>query len=554
MAELVFTLTYIFVASALTLLIANRFDQPAIPAYILAGILASPFISEGELIDFVQLGIAFLIFIFGVKFDPEKLKKVEYDSLTVNSLQIILVGVLSFSFAAVLGLNHLHSFYFSVAATLSSSLVGLELISKEKNLNVIHGRLAESTHLIQDMIGIAAFVVISSAGLGFTDITIRFGYAAALIMSALFIRRYIFDFIARQAKGSSELLMLTSISSLTIFIAVSEYLGLSMIIGAFAAGIAVAKFPHNLEIIDTMGSLKDFFSAIFFVTLGALISVPSGFTLMITLSILIFTLLIKPALFTLSLIHQGYDSRTAFLTATGIDQVSEFALIIAIQAQILNIIIEPVFQAIILATTISMVTSTYTSVYKHRIFETLDRYSIIESEKQLMPEAEMDKQMKDHMIILGFDTEGEIISDTLEKEGIDHIIIENDPEKVAELREKDKNYVYGNALNTETWKLAGKEDAKLIVSTAPFNEVSRSILTLETDAEKILRAGNLEEAERMIENGALYVIVPQILTAGKLEEHILRIQQDDEYVNELRRKNLLEIRKEVEDYEPEERS
>lgn len=548
MAELVFAFTYIFVASAITLLIANRLNQPMIPAYILAGLFVGFIIPEQDLLDFVQLGVAFLIFMFGLKFDPEKLRKVEYDSLVVNTLQIILIGIISFSFAYIIGFDPLNSFYFSLAATLSSSLVGLELVSKEVDLNVIHGRLAESTNLIQDMIAIAAFVIISSAGLGLYDISLKIFYAATILLSAFLIRKYIFDLIARQAEGSAELLMLVSISSLTIFMAVSEFLGLSIVIGAFAAGISVAKFPHNLEIMDTMGSLKDFFSAIFFVTLGALISLPSFMTLILTISILLFTIAVKPALMILSLIHQGYDLRTSFLTGTSLDQVSEFALIIAIQAWLLDIIFEPLFQAIILATTVSMITSSYTSLHQHSLFEKLEKYNFVEHEEKTIPEARMKKQMRDHIILVGYDTQGRNIVEHLEEKNADYVIIENDPEKISELRVEDKNFVYGNALNGETWEYAGLNQASLIVSTAPFKQISDKILELETGADKITRTESIEEAEEMLHKGAVYVIVPQLLTADLLKEHIIRMNQDPEYLHEIRRKNLLQLRKEIGEY------
>lgn len=549
MAELITSLTFIFVASALMLLIANRFDQPAIPAYLTAGILIGFFINSSELLGLAQMGIAFLVFIFGLKFDPEKITAVRNEALAVNSIQIILVGVLSFGFASIIGLDLLQSAYFSIAATFSSSLVGLELISEEVDKNLIHGRLAESINLIQDLLAVTAVVIISSPVFSLSEILTNLGVAAAMIVSALLIRRFLFDYIGKLADGSTELLMLTGLSFLTTFIAVSQYFDLSIVVGSFAAGIAVARFPHNLEILDTMGSIKDFFSAIFFVTLGALLSFPTPAVLLMTLGLVLFTAFIKPGLMVLSLIHQGYDPRTSFLTGVSLDQISEFALIVAIQAWISGVILEPLFNAIVLAATVTMTTSSYTKLYEHELYEILGRYNIIESDDQILPHSNVDRDIEDHIILIGYDIQGKRIVDQLEDVDAEFLVIENDPEKISDLRKSGENFVYGNILNEETWTYANPEDAKLIISTAPFPEVSQTILNIKTGAGKILRADELEEARKLMERGADYVIVPEILTAELLKEHLLGLQSEDNYKEELRRRSLLEVRRYLESEE-----
>lgn len=548
MVELITSLTFIFVAAAAMLLVANRFNQPALPAYLTAGILIGFFIESSELIGLAQMGIAFLVFIFGLKFDPEKITAVRNEALAVNSLQIVLVGALSFSFATIIGLAPLQAVYFSVAATLSSSLVGLELISEEVDKNLIHGRLAESINLIQDILAVLIIVILSST-LAIPQIAQNIMIAAGLILIALITRRYIFDYIADLADGSTELLMLTGLSFLTGFIAISQYFDLSIVVGSFAAGIAVARFPHNLDILDTMGSIKDFFSAIFFVTLGALVSLPSPAVLLMTVGLILITSIVKPGLQVLSLIHQGYDPRTSFLTGVSLDQVSEFALIIAIQGWLSGTVSDPLFQSIILASIATMTASSYTKLYEHELFEILNRYNIIESSEQILPHSNVDRDIENHIILVGYDIQGKRMVDQLEDVDVDFLVIENDPEKISDLRNKDENFVYGNILNDETWEYANPQDAKLIISTAPFPEVSRKILSIDTESGKILRTDALSDAERLIHQGADYIIVPEILTAELIKEHLLGLESEENYKEELRRRSLLEVRRYLESEE-----
>lgn len=543
MAELITSMTLIFAASALMLMIAKQLSQPAIPAYLAAGILISMFVNETELLGLAEMGIAFLVFIFGLKFDPEKITAVESEALAVNSLQIVLIGLLSFSFASIIGLELLQALFFSTAATFSSSLVGLELISEEIDKNLIHGRLAESINLIQDLLAVAAVVILLSPNFTAEVIAFNLAVAGSMIIGALLIRKFFFDYIGRAAGGSTELLMLTGLSFLTGFIAISQYFGLSIVIGSFTAGLAVARFPHNLEILDTMGSIKDFFAAIFFVTLGALLSWPTPAVLLMTAGLVLLTAVIKPGLMMLSLIHQGYDPRTSFMTGVSLDQISEFALIIAIQAWIAGTIIDPLFHAVILAATITMTTSSYTKLYEHELYSFLNQYNIVESEEQILPHSNVDEEMQDHIILVGYDVQGKRIVEQLEDLDVDFLVVENDPEKISDLKQRGEHFVYGNVLNDETWKHTNPDEAKLILSTAPFPEVSGKILRLETDAGKILRAENLSRARELMEEGADYVIVNEILTAELVKEHLLGLESEENYKEELRRRSLLEVRR-----------
>lgn len=548
MSELVTTLTIVFVLSAMMLFLANRFSQPAIPAYIFAGVVAGVFIQPEQIINLAQLGIAFLVFIFGVKFDPEKLLKIRRQAIAVNLLQVVLVGILSFSVAYIFGLNLLQSAFFSVAATFSSSLVGLELLSGEVDRNLIHGRLSEAIHLIQDMLAVIALVVLASPN-RLTDITYGLENAALLIVAALLVRRYIFDMIGSLSEGSRELLMITGLSFLAGAMAFAEYRGLSIAVASFAAGIAVARFPYNLEILDTLGSVKDFFAAIFFVALGVFVQVPGPGVLFLTAALIGFTSFVKPALFTFSLIHQGYDPRTSFLTAVDLDQVSEFSLIIAIQAWISGIIIEPLFQAIILSAAITMTTSAYTKTYQNHLFELMNRYNIIESSEKILPRVEINQKLENHVVLLGYDKQGKRIAEELSRMDQEFLVVENDPEKISEIRQKHENFIYGNVIERETLESARIDEADLIISTIPVETVSERLLRLDTETDVILRTDRMEEAAEYIERGALYVIVPELLTSELVREHLIGMKSNENYKEELRRRNLLEVRNYLQDEE-----
>lgn len=544
MSEIITTLTILFGVTSLGLAIAKKFNQPVIPTYIISGIIAGLFIQQDQILNLAQIGIAFLVFVFGLKFDPERLKSVAKESQITTTLQIALIGSASYIAALSLGFGSMNAVYFSLTASLSSTLVGLNLIEQDVQLDLIHGRLAESIHLIQDLIAIIMAAVLINIHMTSTSIMTSLGYTFLIIGSALIARDYLYPWLIRQAEGTRELVLLAGLTLLIGYSLIAQYVGVSIIIGSFAAGITSAKFPYKAEMIDIIGPIKDFFAIIFFASLGALISFPSMKVALTGFVLILFTNLIKPGVTVLPLLHQGYDARTSYLTGFSIDQISEFALIIAIQGYTLGHLEAAMFEAIILATTASMIISSYTSRNESFLYEKLSDFRVFEtSNRKVENKLQINEKLRNHVIIAGYDIQGKKIADHLKEIGQQFVVIENNPEKILELQKRGENYIYGDVMHNQTWEDARSEEAQLIMSTVPLRDISDKILSLETEAEKILRADDVKSAAEFLEKGAYYVSVDDILTSEVLRDHVVGIIEDREYREELRRRSLLEVRR-----------
>ncbi|MFO7794105.1 MAG: cation:proton antiporter [Candidatus Nanohaloarchaea archaeon] len=532
--EIISTLTAIFVAASVTLLIFDKFNHPAIPAYIIAGLTVGYFIDSQSLMNLAQIGIAFLVFIFGLKFDPKRLKDEARTSLNATTVQILLTSFIAYSASVFIGYSSFDSAVFAIAAGLSSSLIGLELAEKEIQFELLHGRIAESMHMIQDIIGLLILGVIFASGI--ENAVYSLGITVGMLAFALVLREFAFDFIAKQADFSSELMMLSGLTALVGFISVTQFFEIPMAIGAFAAGLTAAKFPHNMELLDTMGSIKDFFSAVFFVALGALVTFPTLGVLSLAALLVFFTSFVNPYASYKALKIQGYDSRTSMLASFPLDQISEITLIIAIQASILGLLSNTMFQAVLLAGVMSMMISSYTKKYEEEL------YQMLKPEKK----AEDPLDIEDHVIIVGHHIQGKRILEHLQEEGVKVAVIDNDPEKVSETEEKGVPAVYGDIMDQETWIEANYTEAQLIVSTVPSKKVSEKILDLEKPEDKIVRASDPWEAVEHMENGAIHAVVPDIAASELLIDHIEGVMHHENYREELRRKSLLEVREYLE--------
>lgn len=544
MSEIITTLTVLFSVTSLLLALAKKFNQPVIPTYIVSGVFAGFFIQQSQILNLAQIGIAFLVFVFGLKFDPERLKSVAKESQTATTVQVIIIGTASYVTALALGFGSMNALYFSLTASLSSTLVGLDLIEEDIQLDLIHSRLAESIHLIQDLIAIVVAAILINTQITGSSILTSLLSTFLIIGSALIAREYIYPWLIKQADGTRELVLLAGLTLLIGYALLAQYLGVSIIVGSFAAGMISAKFPYNAEMLDIVGPIKDFFSIIFFASLGALLTFPSPKVALTSAMLILFTNLIKPDITILPLLQQGYDTRTAYLTGFSIDQVSEFALIIAIQGYTLGHLESTMFESIILAATFSMVISAYTSRNEERLYDIVSKFGIFETSSSKVEKAvQVDEELRDHIIIVGYDIQGKKLLEHLNDINQQFVVIENNPEKILELQKKDENYIYGDVMHDETWIQAEAEQAELIISTVPIEEISEKILELDVECEKILRTDDLENAARYLQEGAYYVSIDDILTGEVIREHVIGITGEKDYREELRRRNLLEVRR-----------
>ncbi len=552
MSELVEPLAIVFITAAVALLIATRYPVPAVPLYILVGLgIGIPdLIDPNTTIELAQLGIAFLVFVFGVSAEPSRFLSVARDSEHVAAVQILVIGGIGFGIGLLFGLDPIPAVYFSVAVALSSSLVGRELAEGEIRLNLIHGRLTESIHFVQDLFAVGIILVLGTSVFTLDGIALQLGYGVLLFAAAVLIRVYLFDLFVRLSGDSDELIMLTGIGLLIGFLALADVLGVSIVVGAFAAGISITQeFEHNLALLSALESVENFFTAIFFVTLGSLVVAPTGAVIAMAGTLVIGIVVVKPAVTIWALIYQGYDPRTAALTSFSLDQISEFALILAITGLLAGAISQPVFDAIILAAAATMVTSSLTYTYEDGFYRALDRIGAFGSahERTRARSSLPDRPLTDHVVVVGYGKLGSSIVSVCRELDKPVVVVENDPERFELARDFHETCVFGDVMNDDVRTLAAPERADLIISTVPDRSISERLLSWGTEADVILRANDLEAAIELIDAGATYVNVIDFLASEQFGRTLSRLLNADTPPETLRRENYRSLRERVSD-------
>ncbi len=550
MSELIEPLAIIFIAAAILLLIATRYPVPGVPLYILVGIAVSPLIGPGITLELAQLGIAFLVFVFGVHAEPGRFLSVARASEHVAAVQLVVVGATGFGGGLLLGFDYVSAAYFATAAALSSSLVGRELAEGDIRRNLIHGRLTESIHFVQDLFAVAIILVFGATAFTLDGIALQLGYGVLLLVAALLIRVYLFDVFVRLSGDSDELIMLTGIGILIGFLALAEALEVSIVVGAFAAGLSITQeFEHNLALLSALESIENFFTAIFFVTLGSLVVAPSVEVLAVAGLLVVGIVFVKPLVTIWVLVQEDYDTRTAALTSFSLDQISEFSLILAISGLLAGQISQSLFDAILLAAAATMITSSLTYTYEDKLYRLLERTGIFGATEDAIRDrsALPDEPLDEHVIVVGYGKLGSSVVSICRELDKPVIVVDNDPDRYELAREHHDVCVFGDAMSDVVWEFLEPESADLIVSTPPQQSLSAYVLSVETDADVIPRADDTQTAVELLDAGATYVNVTDFLASEQFGETLTRLLTDESTPETLREQNRRLLRERVSD-------
>ena len=183
----------IIVASVLSLAFA-RMRQPMIVAYMVAGLLVGPGVlglveSSGMFEALSQVGVAFLLFLVGVKLDWRQMKEVGPVAIVAGVVEVAVGSMAGYLIAQVLGFDVWTSVFLGVAFSFASTIVVVKLLADKEELDRLYGRISVGILIVQDVIAMVLLLALSAFGnnadMG-ALLTVSI-FKGALVLLALFI-------------------------------------------------------------------------------------------------------------------------------------------------------------------------------------------------------------------------------------------------------------------------------------------------------------------------------------------------------------------------------
>lgn len=272
----------IIAMAVVTLIITRRLRLPAIIGYLFLGVVVGPFglnLIEGnhEIDLLAEFGIVFLLFAIGLEISLTQIIRMRRSVLFVGGLQVLICMTVPAVTAYFLGMSLGTGFVAAAALSLSSTAIVVKQLAEQKELLSQHGEMSLSILLFQDLAAIPFLIIIPVLAGATGSIAGDLGWAlvkglaviGGVLLAGRFILRPLFDEVARA--DSEELFMLTSLLVALGTAWLSHAMGLSMVLGAFLAGLVLGESHHRHQIKNYIHPFRDLLLGLFFITVGMLL-------------------------------------------------------------------------------------------------------------------------------------------------------------------------------------------------------------------------------------------------------------------------------------------
>ncbi len=532
-SSLIFSIGIIILFSAVFALISKFFRQPLVLGYVLGGFLIGPFAlglikDVGIIKQLAELGIAFLLFIVGLELDLNKFKQLGFVVALTGILQVFFVTLVSFGLMRF-WLAPLEAFYLGLVIAFSSTMIVIKLISDKGELQTLHGKIVLGILLVQDILVVLALSLLQNLGTTslFTFVSLLKGLT--LILLAYLIGRYLFSYVLRWSASSPELLFIVALAIGFLYSGLAYYLGFSISIGAFIAGVALASSSYSVEIVGRVLSLKDFFLVIFFSSLGMQISqlrLEHGFTLLLV--ILVLVMIVKPLITFFILKLFKHSNRTCFSSSLPLGQISEFSLVLAGVGIALGHLRNETFTLIILVGTITITLTSYFIKYDRTIYNLFYPLLVkIETKPKFFDIETVQKDLSNHVVVIGAHRMASRIIDTLKERKENFVVLDYNPERVKCLLQEGVHCVYGDYGNIHVLENLHIAQAKIVISTVPnFNDNLRLIKMVKDVNKKallIITSNKTMDSLMLYRDGADFVVFPEYVAGQKVADYLIHL-------------------------------
>lgn len=336
--------TIIMIAASIMAMVSYKLKQPMVIGYIIAGMIIGPFTPPFSLISnfdvlnlFAEIGVILLLFVVGMEFPIEKLRKIGKKALVIAFSEGLGTFAIGFLVCQAVNYSLADSLFLALAISVTSTVIVMRILDELGMIKDETSIIILGVAVIEDIIIISMLAILqsvsSTGGLYGIELITSIGTVLAFIGGALFIgSKTVPKFVNLIGKTNQHDVLVVAILGVAFGLSfVAFEIGISVATGAFFAGVLIAESKvHSVTRVLTT-PLKDMFGAIFFVSIGALMDITKIPALIIpALMLIVVSIGAKFLTVYLSSRSQGYDTQTSLKTAFGLSSSGgELALVVA---------------------------------------------------------------------------------------------------------------------------------------------------------------------------------------------------------------------------------
>lgn len=335
----------VMLVAGIVTLVFNRFKQPVVLGYLVAGVLIGPHfliqpltsIHDKETINTLgELGVMFLMFSLGLEFSLKKIAKVGATAFIAAICETSFMIFIGYNLGKYFGWKQMDCLFLGAMMAISSTTIIVKALGElglkqHKFAQLIFGIL-----IVEDILAIGIIALLSgiatSGTVGGENIIATLGQLSLFIIVTLVVGLLVIPRLMNYiASFQSREMMLISVLGLCFGLClVVLLLNYSIALGAFMMGAIIAE-SRQLQLIEHLiEPLRDMFCAIFFVTIGMMFD-PQVLVVNYIPVLMISCALIlgKVVGATAGTFMAGESGQNSLRVGMGLSQIGEFSFIIA---------------------------------------------------------------------------------------------------------------------------------------------------------------------------------------------------------------------------------
>lgn len=388
------SMAVVIAVAALIIILFNRFRQPLILGYLVAGMIVGPLVLSARylIVDssgapteisaqpvvemLARLGIVLITFSIGLEFSLKQLRKIGITVITAAALEIMIMIGIGFQLGLALGWSKLESTLLGAILSVASTMIIIRSLKESGGLDNEKARLIIGLLIVEDFAAVlilaAVSGIVSTGGISakeLGELVFKMGiFVAATIVFGLAIVPRFIDYVGRQRSG--EILVIAVLGLCFSMAVFARWIGVSEAIGAFVMGAIVSESKYVAEVVRKVEPIRDLFGAIFFISVGMLASedpslfIEPAFLIPAAVIIIVF-IFAKMFACSLSTFVCGFGAKNSFQAGISMIAIGEFSLMIAsvaIGAEGISSSIN-LYPTIVIVTTVTALVVPYTVRY-----------------------------------------------------------------------------------------------------------------------------------------------------------------------------------------------
>jgi CPA2 family monovalent cation:H+ antiporter-2 len=467
-------LVILLAVSILIIFISHRIRLPSVVGFLLTGILIGPgglsLVKDTETIDVLaEIGVVMLLFMIGLEFTLERLKRIQRNFWVGGGLQVFLTITAALLILVVLKVPAKEAVFYGFLISLSSTAVVLKILSDRGETDAPHGRISLGILIFQDMAIVPMIALVpvlaNVRSASPSAILFRFLLSGGAIVAVFAVARYLMPRVLHLVVGTRirEVFLITSLFVCLGMAWLTSSLGLSLALGAFLAGVIISESEYSHQVVSDILPFKDVFNSLFFISVGMLLhtGIVWGSKLLVV-GLVLSILVLKALIVVLTVRILGYGSRIALLTGLALAQIGEFSFVLASVGRANGLLPENIFQ-VFLASSILTILATPFLIQASPSLATRTERRFRWKDRALEIGGKPAPTLKDHVIIAGYGLNGRNLAHVLKEAGISYVILELNPETVKSALAEGEGIIFGDVSSRTILKEARIDRARSIV-------------------------------------------------------------------------------------------